>query len=113
MKILPDRSLLLNDDLGGSGPCVSPSTAPSAQVDYTTRSNKVDAEFDRFARVAVPMADGSGWFDPAFGPDLPSGVSGEQWRAFENDCARMGKSRIVTNSRDLKQLEDQQCLIRS
>ena len=88
LKILPDRSLLL-DDLGGSG-LRSPSAASVAQVHHTTNLNKVDAEFLRFARVAEPLPDGSGWFDPTAEP-VPVGDPIEAWRAFERDCCNLGK----------------------
>lgn len=74
---------------------------------------KIDDEFDRFERVAEPLPDGSGWFDPAFGPEMPTGVSGESWRAFERDCGCLGRSKSVSTPRNPEQLEDQQCLIRS
>ena len=52
--------------------------------------NYADREFDRFAAVAVRMP-GGGLYDPSQSPDMPSGITGEQWRAFENDCGRLGR----------------------
>ena len=81
---------------GDSGPetAVSKSGGQSEPGPRTTRTAadaKIDAEFARFAAVAEPLADGSGWFDPAFGPDLPRGITGEQWDAFVADFAYLGK----------------------
>ena len=66
------------------------SPEPVPPTGRTPDHAKIDAEFDRFAAVAEPLPDGSGWYDPAFGPDLPGGITSEQWDAFELDCARMG-----------------------
>ncbi len=49
-----------------------------------------DREFARFERVAKPMADGSGWFEPTREP-VPAGIPIEDWRAFVRDCAHLGK----------------------
>ena len=57
------------------------STAQSVQLGDDP---KVDAEFDRFERVAVPMADGAGLFDPTQQP-VPVGVPGADWDAFVRD----------------------------
>lgn len=67
-------------------------TTPSAP-EYSTAHppNKADIEWDRFLSVAAPMPDGSGWFDPAFGPDLRRGITGGQWDAFVADCGRLGR----------------------
>ena len=52
---------------------------------------KIDAEFDRFERVAQPMP-GGGLYCPVYGsPTMPSGIPGERWDAFIADCARLGK----------------------
>ena len=51
-----------------------------------------DREWDRFSEVAVPTPDGLGLYDPVHGaPEMPSGVSGEDWRALERDCRRLGQ----------------------
>ena len=61
LKMLRDRSLLLGGP-GGSGSC-STDTVSSARAHYTTNSSKVDCEFNRFARTAVPTETG-GWRNP-------------------------------------------------
>lgn len=53
---------------------------------------KIDAEFDRFFAVAVPTPDGLGLYDPTYGgPEMPTGVLGEDWRRFEDDCRHLRK----------------------
>ena len=47
-----------------------------------------DREWDRFLSVAVPTR--GGLRDPAE-PTLRRGVPIEAWRAFERDCAHLGK----------------------
>ena len=55
-----------------------------------------DREFDRFARVAVPTP-GGGWYAPVNGgPEMPSGVPIEEWRAFERDCGNLGRKKKNT-----------------
>ncbi len=50
-----------------------------------------EQELERFERVGRPMS-GGGWFDPVHGsPQMPSGVSGEQWDAFVADCGNLGR----------------------
>ena len=50
-----------------------------------------DREWARFERVAVRMADG-GWYCPDYGgPEMPSGITGEQLDALVADCGRLGK----------------------
>ena len=54
--------------------------------------SKADREWDRFLACAIPTPDGNGLYDPsASGPEMPVGVSIEDWRAFENDCRNLGK----------------------
>ena len=50
--------------------------------------SRADHEWDRFLSVAV--ATRGGLRDPAE-PILQRGVSIEDWRAFERDCAHLGK----------------------
>ncbi len=51
---------------------------------------KIDAEFDRFERVAEPMP-GGGWYCPVYGsPQMPSGILGERWDALIADCCNLG-----------------------
>lgn len=78
-------------------PRADDSDVPLAPAQSTARSTrlgddpKVDAEFARFVAVAVPMP-GGGLYDPTNGtPEMPGGVSIEAWRAFENDCAHLGR----------------------
>lgn len=51
-----------------------------------------DLEWARFEQIAKPLPDGGGWFDPAFGPDLPRGITGEQWDQFIADFAHLGRA---------------------
>ena len=82
----------------GSGAATLPSAraAPVESIAQTARLGddpRVDAEFDRFARVAQPMP-GGGWYDPVNGgPEMPSGVRGADWDSFVADCARLGRRR--------------------
>ena len=88
--LTPSHSLLLGD-LGASESRVSPNAAPGTQAHYTTRSNKVDAEFARFERVARPMP-GGGLYCPVYGsPQMPVGTPGADWDALVADCGRLGK----------------------
>ena len=52
--------------------------------------SKADAEFARFERVAEPMPDGSGWYDPTQEP-VPAGIPIEDWQRFIDDCRNLGK----------------------
>lgn len=63
LKVLTTNSLL-PEDLGGLG-SRSADAASVPRADCTTSSSKVDCEFDRFERVAVPMLNGRGWYDPS------------------------------------------------
>ena len=66
--------------------------AKKVTLGNTQGSSRADVEFARFARVAKPMP-GGGLYDPINGaPEMPSGVPIEDWRAFENDCAHLGKA---------------------
>lgn len=54
-------------------------------------ASRAETAFDRFRRVAEPMP-GGGWYCPVHGsPEMPAGVPIEDWRAFENDCGRLGR----------------------
>ncbi len=90
LATLSDQSLL-PDGLGRPG-SRSTDAASVPQVNCTTSSNKIDREFDRFFVCAIPTPDGTGLFDPAFGPKVSAGVAWEDWRAFEHDCAHLGKA---------------------
>mgnify|MGYP007059395335 FL=1 len=48
-----------------------------------TATNRIDAEFDRFLRVAVARPDGHGWYDPA----LLNDRAGKAYLAFTLDRA--------------------------
>ena len=87
--MLPGRSLH-PEGLSGSG-SRSTDAVPAAQVHHNTNLTNADAEFARFERIAVPMADGNGWRDPAE-PVLRRGVTGEDWQRFIDDCGRLGKA---------------------
>ena len=66
-----DVTTLENDRLLDRTRYMAPVETPA---DEARKENQAaEREFECFERVAVAMADGSGWFDPAFGPDLPSG----------------------------------------
>ena len=66
--------------------------APIAS-EYTTAQppSKANVEWRRFLAVAEPLADGSGWFDPTAEPDMPSGVSGDDWQRVLDDCGHLGR----------------------
>ena len=53
--------------------------------------NYADREWDRFLACAIPTPNGLGLYDPSESPDMPRGADGEDWRAFERDCARPDK----------------------
>ena len=81
---------------GDSGPetVVSEGGGPSEPGPRTTHrpdDGKIDAEFDRFFACAVPTPNGLGLYDPDFGPDMPRGITGEQWDAFVCDVGRLGR----------------------
>ena len=51
-----------------------------------------DREWNRFLSVAIPTPNGLGWYDPSESPEMPSGITGEQWDAFLADCRNLGKA---------------------
>ena len=62
-------------------------------ADEARKENQAaEREFECFERVAVAMADGSGWYDPTQEP-VGVGVPIEDWRKFEIDCASLGRKK--------------------
>ena len=55
--------------------------------------SRADAEWTRFLGVAVETPNGLGLYDPSESPDMPSGITGEQWDAFVADCGRLGRGK--------------------
>ncbi len=99
LKILPDRSLLLNG-LGGSG-SRSPGAASTTQASPTETlaqtpadgESRADIEFARFEEIAQPMP-GGGWFDPINGSSqMPSGIPGADWDALLATGAKLRRRR--------------------
>ena len=85
--------------LGTVGSPLPPNTAPGTQASSIATlaqtpadgESRADIEFARFEKIARPMVDGSGWFDPTAEP-VPASVSGEQWDQFLTDCRNLGKA---------------------
>ena len=122
LEILTPDSLL--PGLSGSG-SRSDGAASVAQVHHTTSSNKVDTEFDRFARVAKAMP-GGGLYDPINGaPTMPSGYvppsserpagvprgwTARSWighlRYMGNACAALNPEQSADYLSKAEQLED-------
>ncbi|MCH8880539.1 MAG: hypothetical protein IID34_11730 [Planctomycetes bacterium] len=49
-----------------------------------------DREWRRFLACAVSTPNGLGLYDPSESPEMPSGITGEQWDTFVADCGRLG-----------------------
>ena len=87
-----------SDDSGVAAPTLARAAPVESIAQYARLGDdpRVDAEFDRFERVAVPMP-GGGWFDPINGSSvMPRGVLWESWKAFEGSCASLGRKKKST-----------------
>ena len=87
--VLPVPPPILAQECSSEFTAHRPELVPA--VRRTPNNAKIDAEFDRFARVAKPTPSGQGWHDPAESPEILSGVSGESWDAFVRDCSNLSK----------------------
>ena len=92
LEILQNRYLFLSGSGVGEQRAADVRATPNAPEYSTTQPpSKADVEWDRFLACAIPMPDGNGLYDPAFGPEVPAGVVWGAWQAFERDCASMGR----------------------
>lgn len=67
----------------------------------TGSKSKADIEFGRFERVARPMP-GGGWYCPDFGtPEMPRGITAQQWGdvVVAAEALRVRRQRRVTRKR--------------